>query len=198
MIWLAFLVLGITYIVTAYANGGQFVGTLESAKVITTTSCSKNSCSNTYYVGETFRKDNTTNTCLVQRLKPYYFMGDADNVATHEELGTTRTIWTTYYDAGTCYDAAIRSVYAAVGWTFMALAIFIVGVVLLVIFYESMVECWRYMRSRIIMPDLAVVVPTAAPPRMANVTIQPPTVYKTYDECYQAGYNKSYVMAEKV
>jgi hypothetical protein len=126
MFWAIFTALGITYLTIANSYGDIFTGTLISAKTITRTSCSNSKhssgCSYTYYVGETFSKDNSTNTCLIVRLTPYYFQGDADNIVANKILYTQRTIWTTWYNAGTCYDQAIKNYYNIVGGVMISIA----------------------------------------------------------------------------
>jgi len=119
VLWIPFSILGIYYLVIGNAYATQFTGTLIKADVNTVTSCSKKSCSQTYYVEEIFTKDNSTNTCSIQRLIPYYFKGQANNVALSKKLGTTRTIWTTYYSSGTCYDQSIRDYYNKIGGCFL-------------------------------------------------------------------------------
>jgi hypothetical protein len=126
------------YFTIAYANSGSFRGTLINAEVIIKTTCSNNKkgggCSQTYYVGETFQKDNSTNTCLVTRLQPFYFQGAANNVVENKELYTTRTIWTTWYSSGTCYDKTIRSYYNSIAEVLSGFAIvllIVIGVICL-------------------------------------------------------------------
>jgi hypothetical protein len=133
LLWIGCLIIGIYHLVIANANGGQFVGTLKSARVITETSCSHdkkggNSCSNTYYVGETFYKNNSTHTCLIIRPTQYAFQGDAEAEANSKILGTKRKMWATWYSHGTCYDENIRYLNNAIGGSFFGFAmIFPVG-----------------------------------------------------------------------
>ena len=141
-----FIALGIYYLVIANTYGGEFLGTLIDANVNIVTSCSSSksgtSCSTKYYVDEIFRKDNSTNTCTVERLTPYYFKGSANNIVNNIELYTTRTIWTSTYNAGTCYDITIRNYYNAIGGTFIGFAGIILLLPLLFIFKDILMNVY--------------------------------------------------------
>ena len=132
VIVIIFISLGTYYLTIGNASGAVFTGTLVSSSVLMSSSCNKNSCSSSYYVTETFQKGDSTNTCTITRLIPYYFWGDANNVAIHKKLGTQRKIWTTYYDAGSCYDQSIRTYYTIVGGILLGFGCFII---LLIVFY---------------------------------------------------------------
>lgn len=87
-------VIGSVYLGLGNTYSYSYKGILKKGEVFTENSCSSSTtcdskgnnchttttCSNTYYVDEIFYKgDNTTSTCTVRRLTPYYFKCDADN-----------------------------------------------------------------------------------------------------------------------
>jgi len=161
-----FTALGISYLVIGNAYGDEFIGTLISAKTITKTSCSTSKhstrCTYTYYVGETFSKNNSTNTCLVQRLTPYLFQGSADNIAKNKILYTKRKIWTTWYNPGSCYDQTIRNYYTAIGGTFIGVSglfflIVSIGFILDLIIYISNFFSSISVRNHVSLENVTVV-----------------------------------------
>lgn len=134
--FISFFISGVYYLVVA--NNWDFRwdnAILDSVEVYTKTSCSTSdghtSCSNTYYVEEIFKKfANTTSTCTVRRLTPYYMKGDANSFAERTILGTYRTIYQTTYSAGTCFDNKIRYQWNVYGGVFLALSMLPIMVIL--------------------------------------------------------------------
>ncbi len=145
---------GVQYIVLGNSFHGTYTGTLVAVKVFQQTSCNKNSCSTTYYIQEIFTKGLSSSTCTVQRLTPYYFAGDANNVMQNAILGTTRTVYQTYYDPGTCIDDTIRNYYNAIGWPLFSVCMFIIIIVLGFYFPEKIKELWDYSTSYFSGPDV--------------------------------------------
>lgn len=147
---LAFVYLGLTitgmyYLISGNTYSEIFQGELKSVQVYSKidcdTKCDSNgknchtNCDDTFYIDEIFLKrpdGNSTSTCTVRRLTPYYFKGDADNFASRAKLGTRRTIYETTYSHGTCYDKKIRRTYNILGSLLFAFPNF---VLLLVICY---------------------------------------------------------------
>ena len=144
IILITLLICGSVYLGIAYNYSHKYTGILISGKVFIQTQCSKKSCSNKYYVNEIFIKGvNETNTCTVQRLTPYYFYGSAENVVQKLILNTERTIYQTFYNAGTCFDDKIKMYYETIGYIlllFPVLIIFIfIGLQCLILF-EAQLE----------------------------------------------------------
>jgi hypothetical protein len=167
--------LGIYYLVIANANNGKFVGTLIRENVKTDTTCSKSknggsSCSSKYYVEQIFKKGNSTNTCTVTRLTPYYFKGSANNVVENAVLYTQRDIWVTYYSAGVCYDITIRNYYNAIGGSLLGVGCIIPLIILCYIFADIIRNC----SENIQMPTIQM--PTIQMPTIQIPTIQIPTM----------------------
>jgi hypothetical protein len=151
-ICLVCVVTGIVYLVEGNASSGKFVGILTKATVYTDTSCNTDKkgntrCSSTYYVMETFDKDNTGHTCTVQRLIPYYYYGSADAFATSRKLGTTRTIWTSWYSHGTCYDEKIKWYYNCIGYSCFFIGLSPAILLLITFFIVKLGEIYQYIRG---------------------------------------------------
>jgi len=146
-----FVSLGIYYLVIANSYGGVFEGTLIAVKVNTVTSCSSNkqgtSCSQRYYIDEIFRKDNSSNTCTVQRLTPYYFKGSANNIVENAVLYTKRTVWTAPYNANTCIDITLRNYYNTIGAILLGFGCFLIIAFLLIICYDMNLDFINYINS---------------------------------------------------
>ena len=139
---------GFSYIITAQAPGKEFVGTLKSCNVYTETDCDTDKkghthCSNSYYAMEVFNKNNSTNTCTIQRLTMYSFYGSAQSFCDTRKLGTTRSVYEYWYNAGSCFDDAIRRYMRDIGYSLMFIPIcaWIVG--LCIVFYEAILEFIR-------------------------------------------------------
>ncbi len=143
---LVFIIWGMIYLIQTNAGSLEFTGTLIQADVITSTSCNnKNMCSTYYYVTEIFTKDNSTNTCTVQRLTPYSYRGDANNVAINKILGTTRKVWTVYYSAGTCIDQSIKNYYNTIGGVLLGFGGSFLAFFLIIIFFEECIILYEYL-----------------------------------------------------
>lgn len=126
--WATLFSLGIYYLVEANTNDGVYDGVLFKGDVFTKTSCSSSknggtSCSNTYYVEEEFYKGyNTTHSCTIRRLTPYYFKGDANDFVNNMQLYTVRPVYQTTYSHGTCFDDKIRYQYNICGGIFFGIS----------------------------------------------------------------------------
>jgi hypothetical protein len=148
VIWIGIFITAMVYIVDGNAYEEAFTGTLKEAHVIDKTDCKTNddgktSCSEYYYVGETFYKGNSDHTCLVTRPTRYYFEGDAESNANSKKLGTKRKIWTTYYSHGTCYDEKIRYLYNCIGISLLCIDFIVPVSILIWFFYYSIKEFFR-------------------------------------------------------
>jgi hypothetical protein len=89
------------------------------------------------------KKDNSTDTCTVERLTTYYSKGEANNAAYNKKLGTKRTIWTRSYNVNMCYDQSIRTFYNQVGGSFIGFSGLIIIFTLGVILYEGIKSCFN-------------------------------------------------------
>lgn len=137
--YLAFMVIGTTFLFSANLYREKFHGELVRVEVYSDTSCTtscnsegkncRTSCSDEYYIHEIFRKrpdGNSTSTCTVERPRIYYFKGDADNVVSRTKLGTRRRLYETLTSHGTCYDDKIKRTWNIVGSVFLALPNFLI------------------------------------------------------------------------
>jgi hypothetical protein len=116
--------LAIYYLVIANTYGNKYQGVLVKVNVNGKSDCNKNDkCTTHYYIREVFeyeKTNNITDVCFVDRLTTYYLKSDADYKAWHTKLGTTRTIWTTYYNSKICYDETLKLYYNTIGYTLVA------------------------------------------------------------------------------
>lgn len=136
---------GMTFLILGNTYSEIFHGELIRSEVYSDTNCNthcdsggKNcntNCDDTYYVDQIFLKrpdGNSTSTCTVRRLTPYYFKGDADNFVSRSKMGTRRTIFETLHSHGTCYDKKIRRTYNILGGILLAFPNSIILVIILI------------------------------------------------------------------
>lgn len=150
--FISFFICGVYYLCIANQWDHKWDGILMKGDVYTDTSCTNDKngnshCSNTYYVDQMFYKgENTTHTCTIRRLTPYYFKGSADAFVNNMKLYTHRTIYQTTYSAGTCFDEKIRYQYNVYGGVFLGLSlipVLFLLVYLSILMYEIFIEWYR-------------------------------------------------------
>jgi hypothetical protein len=140
-IWLTLLLLGIGYIGTANLYTKVYEGTLIRGSVYQHTTCSKSSCSTSYYVMETFQKgNNTRSTCTVQRFTPYKFYGSAQDQVQNLVLGTKRKLYQFAINSHTCMDESNLQFYNTFGGILLGLTLCVPCLALLLFTSYSIFE----------------------------------------------------------